>query len=95
MTEDCLFLGFTDKIRTIRFVILCIVKELEQMAKIRTSKYDEETKPLKRHPEYWDEVCASCGKTFKQSQLGYLTDRIMKHKPACSYECNKALGQVK
>ncbi len=39
--------------------------------------------------------CSNCGKIFVQSPYSVLCNCIMKHKPACSYECNKALGQVK
>lgn len=39
--------------------------------------------------------CANCGKIFIQSPHGLLCNFIMKHKPTCSYECNKALGQIK
>ena len=39
-------------------------------------------------------ACANCGKEFLQSNYSLLCDCIMKHKPVCSYECNKALGQV-
>lgn len=38
--------------------------------------------------------CAHCGKEYKQSGYSALCDVIMRHKPACSYECNKALGQA-
>jgi len=40
-------------------------------------------------------VCANCGAIFEQGDLGILSDCIMKDKPTCSHECNKALGQVK
>jgi len=39
--------------------------------------------------------CANCGVEFKQSDYSKLCDFIMKHKPACCYECNKALGQIR
>ena len=39
-------------------------------------------------------VCAHCGKEFEQTQLSILSNAIQRHKPACSDECNKALGQV-
>lgn len=39
-------------------------------------------------------VCASCKKEFETSDYGLLCDAILARKPACSYECNKALGQV-
>lgn len=43
-----------------------------------------------------EEICAHCGKKFDESAYGALTRYILgKHKPACSYECNKALGQAK
>jgi len=40
------------------------------------------------------ETCAHCGKAFEQSDYSALCNIIMKHKPACDYECNVALGQV-
>lgn len=40
-------------------------------------------------------TCASCGKEFETGDLGQWALIITKQKPACSYECNKALGQVK
>jgi hypothetical protein len=40
------------------------------------------------------EKCAHCKRLFEISQLGDISDAILKHKPACSFECNKALGQV-
>lgn len=39
-------------------------------------------------------VCASCGKEFEDSDYARLSRIIMDQKPACSYECNVALGQV-
>jgi len=39
--------------------------------------------------------CANCGKTFPQSKIEAWSDLILGYKPACSYECNKALGQVR
>ena len=39
--------------------------------------------------------CSHCGKIFVQSPYSALCGMILKHKPVCSYECNKALGQVK
>lgn len=40
-------------------------------------------------------TCAHCGKEFEESDLGAWGRVINKDKPACSYECNKALGQAK
>lgn len=40
-------------------------------------------------------VCANCGKRFEDTDLGVWTRMILNQKPSCSYECNKALGQVK
>lgn len=40
-------------------------------------------------------TCANCQKPFEQTSLSGWFDIIMQHKPACSLECNKALGQVK
>ncbi len=42
-----------------------------------------------------DEVCANCGKTYRETSFGLLCRFIMKKQPGCCYECNKALGQVK
>ena len=39
--------------------------------------------------------CANCGKEITLSDLDQWSLIIMRHEPACSYECNKALGQVK
>ncbi len=38
--------------------------------------------------------CAFCGIEYQQSQYSALCDAIGNRKPACGYECNKALGQV-
>jgi hypothetical protein len=40
-------------------------------------------------------TCAHCGKQFEYTDYMLLCDNIMQHKPACSYDCNKALGQAK
>ena len=40
------------------------------------------------------ETCAGCGNIFQQTQLGALSDAILRRKPVCSYECNLKLGQV-
>lgn len=40
------------------------------------------------------ETCAHCKKPFEQTQLGALSDAMLRRKPTCSYECNLALGQV-
>jgi hypothetical protein len=39
--------------------------------------------------------CANCHTMYEDSEYARWCRLIMKHKPACSYECNKALGQVK
>lgn len=39
-------------------------------------------------------VCAHCQTIFEQSEYAQLCDAIGRRLPACSYECNKALGQV-
>ena len=39
--------------------------------------------------------CVNCKKIFTQTAYERLATSIMKHKPACSYKCNKALGQAK
>jgi len=39
--------------------------------------------------------CAYCGTEFNETPYTQLSRFILEHKPACSYECNKALGQVK
>jgi hypothetical protein len=36
-----------------------------------------------------------CGKKFWQNGYSKLSDHILKHKPVCSFECGKALGQIK
>jgi hypothetical protein len=47
----------------------------------------------KQAPEYV--TCAHCGIRYIESVYSTLSRAIMQHKPACSYECNKALGQAK
>lgn len=39
-------------------------------------------------------ICANCKKEFEESDYSLLCNFIMKTKPACSYECNKKLGQT-
>jgi len=39
-------------------------------------------------------TCGHCGTIFEGSMFSLLSDEIQKHKPVCSYACNKALGQV-
>ena len=39
--------------------------------------------------------CANCGKSILLTDYARLSNAILKLKPICSYECNKALGQVK
>lgn len=39
-------------------------------------------------------ICANCGKQFSESDFAMMARAIMGHQPACSYDCNKALGQV-
>lgn len=41
-----------------------------------------------------DFPCTNCGTIYLRSAYSALCDAIMDHKPVCSYECNKALGQV-
>lgn len=41
------------------------------------------------------EVCANCGIEFWLTSYALMCDFIMKHRHVCSYECNKALGQVR
>lgn len=48
----------------------------------------------KRSRNTTEVVCANCGKEFEQSDLAAWAQVILKHQPACSYECNKALGQT-
>lgn len=38
--------------------------------------------------------CAHCGKEVYYGQMNILSLAILKNEPCCSYECNKALGQV-
>lgn len=40
-------------------------------------------------------ACSNRGEEFKQSEFGCLATLIMKQKPVCCYECNKALDQCK
>lgn len=41
------------------------------------------------------QICSNCKKEYEESDYGALCRCIMKYKPACCYECNKALGQIK
>ncbi len=53
-------------------------------------------KPVKKRIEQDNkQVCSFCGKEFMESGYSELARAIMQHKPVCSYECNKAIGQVK
>jgi hypothetical protein len=38
--------------------------------------------------------CAHCNKEIMESPYDILCRAITQHKPVCSYECNKALGQL-
>ena len=38
--------------------------------------------------------CANCGKITYFGAMNLIALEIMCKKPVCSYECNKALGQV-
>lgn len=38
--------------------------------------------------------CTNCGKETYLGQMPLLSLSIRNHKPACSYECNKTLGQT-
>lgn len=38
--------------------------------------------------------CINCNKKFYQSTYASLCDAIMQKESICSYECNKALGQM-
>lgn len=40
------------------------------------------------------QVCASCGREYKELAYGALCRSILRQQPACCYECNRALGQV-
>ncbi len=40
------------------------------------------------------QVCTNCGKDFKETAYAVWCRIIMRHKPACCLECNKALGQI-
>lgn len=54
------------------------------------------SKPIKRNdPDGKMIACVNCGKVTYHSAYAQLCHFIMKQKPVCSYECNKALGQVK
>ena len=59
--------------------------------KIEKEKYPRK----KRQIEIQISICANCKKEFEDSDFGKLSRLIMKQKPVCSFECNKALGQVK
>ena len=62
---------------------------------IFSKNYRDDTLWSSLKPKVKYEVCANCGKQFENSDLDKWTQIIRKVKPACSYECNKALGQVK
>ena len=40
-------------------------------------------------------VCEACGVEYKESAYAGLARVIMRQRPACGYECNKKLGQVR
>ena len=40
-------------------------------------------------------ACAHCGKKTYYGAMNVIALGISRNKPACGYECNKALGQVK
>jgi len=51
----------------------------------------------KKEPKYQrppDIECAHCRKMFPDGDMNAISRAISGHKPACSYECNRALGQV-
>lgn len=52
---------------------------------------------IKQELANMERVCANpnCGKSFVCTELELLSNAILNRLPACSYECNKALGQVK
>jgi len=52
---------------------------------------EEEVERYKSPP---DQKCAKCGTAIPGSDLALISQAISGHKPACSYKCNKALGQV-
>ena len=39
--------------------------------------------------------CAKCGKPVFYGAMPLISLAISRNEPVCSYECNKALGQVK
>ncbi len=55
-------------------------------------------KVVKRKKKYREHknaiICANCEKEFEESDYGLLCNQILNHKPACSYDCNKILGQT-
>jgi len=53
------------------------------------------TKGSKKSKTTTTEICANCGKDYEETQLGGWTTIILNYKPACSVECNMALGQIK
>jgi len=58
-------------------------------------KVKKHNKAEKAEKEYV--ICANpnCGKKIEDTEYSQLCRGIMKHKPVCSYACNKAIGQVK
>lgn len=54
----------------------------------------EERAKRKKDLEDFVEKCTHCHRHFMQTQYGALCDAILNRMPHCSFECNKALGQV-
>jgi len=65
-------------------------KEQKKVSEMKKKKKDL----LQRDTEDHKFTCAHCGKIFVESPFGLMSRFIMQYKPACSYKCNKALGQV-
>ncbi len=64
----------------------------KQTPKPKAVKKDKDS--LKKDQEGEDVICANCGKKYHDSSFGVLCRYILRHKPACSYECNLALGDT-
>lgn len=50
--------------------------------------------PKPKYKKPADQICAHCGATIEGSDLALISQAIRNQQPACSYPCNKALGQT-
>ena len=48
----------------------------------------------RKRTDVHDATCAACGKVFEETDYSMLANAIMRCKPACSFDCNVALGQA-